>query len=100
MAIHDSGSYPIVDESVIDKHIGTIVGLMVFAITAVSEWLRRHAGRIQAVEALAAANAVEIRHVHGDLREIKTVAAANHAETVRMIERVHDKLDSLAKEKP
>ena len=98
MPTHDSGSYPIVDESVIDKYIGTIVGLIVFAITAVSEWLRRHAGRIQAVETMAATNAAEIRHMHSDLSEIKVVAHSNHAETVRMIERVHDKLDRLAKD--
>ena len=87
-------------ESVIDKHLGTIVGLILFAVAAVSEWLRRHSGRIQAVETLTASNTAEIRHIHGDLAEIKTVARTNHDETIRMIERVHDKLDGLAKERP
>lgn len=82
-------------DEVIGKHAGTIVSASIAAITAVSGWVLRLSGRMRAVEDKASTNQADIRHMRGDLQELKEATRTNHAEMVRMIERVFDKIDTI-----
>lgn len=89
-----SGEVQSVDP-VIEKNIGTIVPVIMAAITAAYGWSLRLSGRIRNVEDKASTNQADIRHMRGDLTELKEATRTNHAETVRMIERVFDKIDTI-----
>jgi len=91
----ESGSHAVVDEAIVSKHLGTIVTVILAAITWLLGWAKNLSTKISTVDARSRANASDIAHMRGDLTELKQSTSVNHKETIRLLERLEDRIQTI-----
>lgn len=81
----------------IEKYSGPIATLLVALFGAGSAWVAKISGRVTKVESLAAANKADIRYGAANVAKLEDTVRRNHAENMRMHERVYDRVDQIAR---
>jgi len=82
-----------VETTLLEKYLGTVVTLVVTALTAVVGWAARLGGRLTKAEERLAVAEAEARHARADQAELKTLVNSRHDEQARQIEKLGERFD-------
>lgn len=85
------------DAPLVEKYAGPIATLLVALFGGISTWVARISGRVSRVEGRASSSEVKINHIQNDVAKLEDTVRRNHAENMRMHERVFDRVDDLAR---